>query len=237
MKINKRILATFALSASLVLAATFAISRSMPHAVRTIISQKQSQIVLLDAGHGGMDSGAVSASDALEKDLNLAITLKTRSIMKLFGIDSVMTRDSDISLGYVEGKSVRTNKQNDLRGRVSIAKKYPESNFISIHMNKFEQSQYYGAQVFYNENPRAKALAESTQASFRAYLDKDNDRKIKKSPESIYIMKKVLAPAIIAECGFLSNADEAALLQQKNYQIKTSCAIAVGYLNYLFALE
>ena len=188
--------------------------------------------VILDPGHGGMDGGAVSQSGIQEKDLNLAISLKTRMWLKLCGIDTVMTRDSDVSLDYVEGAAVRQNKQNDLKARADVAARYPESDFISIHMNQFQQSKYHGAQVFYGQNSLSQQLAQRMQDAFRQVLDPSNDRKIKPVPEGVYVMRKVTAPAVIAECGFLSNPQEAEKLAQDDYQTKAALAIAGAYLRF-----
>ena len=187
--------------------------------------------VILDPGHGGMDGGAVSADGLQEKDLNLAIARKTRMLLKLAGVDTAMTRDSDISLGYQEGESVRRNKQNDLKARAQLAEQFPACDFISIHMNQFEQARYRGAQVFYGPNSQSPALAQRMQDAFQK-IDPSNNRQIKPAPESIYLMKKVAAPAVIAECGFLSNPQEAALLAQQEYQKKVALAITGAYLQF-----
>lgn len=188
--------------------------------------------VILDAGHGGMDGGAVAQSGQTEKELNLLIAQKSRMLLKLMGVDCVMTRDSDISLDYEEGASVRQNKQNDLRARVKVAERFPESCLISIHMNQFSQTKYHGAQVFYGKAPEGQILAQHMQDAFRQALDPENDRKIKPSPDGVYLMKKVTAPAVIAECGFLSNPQEAEKLGQDPYQTKASLAIVSSYLRF-----
>lgn len=188
--------------------------------------------VILDAGHGGMDGGAVAQSGQTEKELNLLIAQKSRMLLKLMGVDCVMTRDSDISLDYEEGASVRQNKQNDLRARVKVAERFPESCLISIHMNQFSQTKYHGAQVFYGKAPEGQTLAQYMQDAFRQALGPENDRKIKPSPDGVYLMKKVTAPAVIAECGFLSNPEEAEKLGQDPYQTKASLAIVSSYLRF-----
>ena len=188
--------------------------------------------VILDAGHGGMDGGAVAQSGQTEKELNLLIAQKSRMLLKLMGVDCVMTRDSDISLDYEEGASVRQNKQNDLWARVKVAERFPESCLISIHMNQFSQTKYHGAQVFYGKAPEGQTLAQYMQDAFRQALDPENDRKIKPSPDGVYLMKKVTAPAVIAECGFLSNPQEAEKLGQDPYQTKASLAIVSSYLRF-----
>ena len=188
--------------------------------------------VILDAGHGGMDGGAVAPSGQTEKELNLLIAQKSRMLFKFMGVDCVMTRDSDISLDYQDGVPVRQNKQNDLRARAKVAERFPKSCFISIHMNQFQQQKYHGAQVFYGKSPGGQILAQYMQDAFRLTLDRENDRKIKPSPEGIYLMEKITAPAVIAECGFLSNPQEAEKLGQDPYQTKASLAIVSAYLRF-----
>ena len=188
---------------------------------------------VLAPGHGGMDAAAVTVRGSQEKDLNLAIARKTRMLLRLMGTDTVMTRDSDISLDYRQGETVRRNKQNDLRARAETAEQFPESVFISIHMNQFEQAQYRGAQVFYGRNSQSPELAALMQQAFRSVLDPENSRQAKPAPESVYIMKKIQAPAVIAECGFLSNPQEAALLSQEDYQKKIALAITGSYLQFV----
>lgn len=190
--------------------------------------------VILDAGHGGMDSGAVSAAGTCEKDLNLEITNRIRGLMKFCGVETVMTRDDDSTLLYEEGVSVRKNKQNDLYGRVQVAEKYQDSDFISIHMNEFEQAKYSGAQVFYGlKSGDSENLALLMQEALRVALNPENNRRAKPAPSSIYIMQKITSPAVIAECGFLSNPEEAALLTKADYQKKGSLAIVSSYLCFL----
>lgn len=192
--------------------------------------EKQPQVIL-DPGHGGMDGGAVSADGLQEKDLNLAVARKTRMLLKLAGVDAAMTRDSDISLAYRQGQTVAQNKRNDLKARAQLARQLPRSDFISIHMNQFSQAQYRGAQVFYGPNSRSPALAQRMQDAFRA-VDPANSRQTKPAPAEIYLMKQVEAPAVIAECGFLSNPQEATLLAQQDYQKKLALAITGAYLQF-----
>lgn len=187
--------------------------------------------VILDPGHGGMDGGAVSADGLQEKDLNLAIARKTRMLLRLTGVDAAMTRDTDVSLDYRQGQAVRQNKQNDLKARARLAERFPQSDFISIHMNQFPQAQYRGAQVFYGANSRAPELAQRMQQAFRT-IDPENSRQTKPAPEGVYLMRQIRAPAVIAECGFLSNPQEAALLARQDYQKKIALAITGAYLQF-----
>lgn len=190
--------------------------------------------LLLDAGHGGMDGGAVSPNGVSEADINLSITLKTQAFLRFLGISGDLTRTDGQSLHFNPDASARENKNADLYARLDMAKARPELDFLSIHLNKFEQEKYYGAQVFYSPNTeRSKQLAQALQGSLRFVLDRDNDRRIKLAPDSVMLMKNINSPAVTIECGFLSNAREEALLQQDAYQTKIAIAIANGYIQYL----
>lgn len=191
-------------------------------------------LLLLDAGHGGLDGGAVSASGTAEAEINLAITLKTQAFLRFLGISGALTRTDGQSLQFNPEATARENKNADLRARLELAKARPELDFLSIHLNKFEQEQYYGAQVFYSRNTeRSKVLAQCLQDCLRCVLDQHNDRRIKMAPDSIMLMKNIHAPAVTIECGFLSNPREEALLKQDGYQTKIALAIAGGYIQYL----
>ncbi len=190
--------------------------------------------VIIDAGHGGVDGGATSASGTAEADINLAISIKTRDIMNLLGVSVVMTRSDRNSLDYNEDKSIRDNKNSDLKARLKLASDNPGHDFLSIHLNKFEQSKSYGAQVFYSKNnPASKIIAEHIQQSFVSYIDSTNKRIPKESHDSIYLMKHINSPAVIVECGFLSNPEEERLLNSETYHTHVALAITKGYLDYI----
>ena len=190
--------------------------------------------LFLDAGHGGLDGGAVSPNGVSEADINLSIARKTQALLRFFGINGDLTRTGEQSLNYNPDASARENKNADLQARLALSKERPELDFLSIHLNKFDQEQYYGAQVFYSPNTeRSKQLAQCLQDSLRLTLDRDNDRRIKLAPDGVMLMKNINSPAVTIECGFLSNAREEALLQQDSYQTKIALAIAGGYLQYL----
>ena len=199
----------------------------------SVFAQDEYQL-LLDAGHGGLDGGAVSPNGVSEAEINLAITLKTQALLRFVGISGDLTRTDGQSLNYNPDASARENKNADLNARLALSKERPELDFLSIHLNKFEQEKYYGAQVFYSPNTeRSKQLAQCLQDNLRLVLDKDNDRRIKLAPDSVMLMKNINSPAVTIECGFLSNAREEALLQQDTYQTKIAIAIANGYIQYL----
>ncbi len=183
--------------------------------------------VIIDPGHGGEDGGAVGKSGSLEKELNLAISLKLRDILAKEGFQVVMTRETDVSLHAPEEKS--NKKRSDLNHRVYIAREHPDALFISIHMNSYEQSPQKGAQVFYSRNhPASQTLAEGIQASLKEHLDPQNRRMVKKADNNIFLMKTVENPACLVECGFISHAEEEALLKTQEYQQRVAEAILHG---------
>lgn len=189
--------------------------------------------IVLDAGHGGPDGGAVSVNGVTEAPITLKICQRTHALFRFFGVHTVMTRDSSQSLGYDPSASLRDNKNTDLKERLKIAEQYTDSPFISIHLNQFSQSKYHGAQVFYGIcNPDAKPLAEALQEKLVQLLDPSNTRVAKKIPGSVYLMEQVKSPAVTVECGFLSNPDEELLLQTEAYQTKIAIALLAGYFEY-----
>lgn len=183
---------------------------------------------VIDAGHGGFDGGAVSSSGVIESGLNLAISLKTADLFRLFGIDPVLIRETDTALG-AEDKSGRSAKSADLIRRVEIINSVSDGFLISIHQNMFGDSRYGGAHIFYKGDV-AKPLADELQSDIKLQLDADNDRVPKAVSSDVYIFKKASCPGILAECGFLSNVEDLALLQQDGYQKKLACVLVSGFL-------
>lgn len=191
-------------------------------------------LIILDAGHGGMDSGASSRSGIAEKDINLSIVKYLKEYLLFSGFEVITTRESDQSLHTTEN-TIRSQKVADLETRLKIMNQNLNAIVISIHLNSFPQSQEVkGAQVFYSKNDdQSKILGELTQATLVEVLDKTNHRLAKKSYDTIYIMKNALNTTILVECGFLSNNHEAALLVDEHYQNKVAFAICLSLLRYL----
>ncbi len=187
--------------------------------------------VLIDPGHGGADGGASSDSGILEKDINLQISEKLFAIFKTLGIKCEMTRYDDVML---DGGASSHKKMHDLKNRVLASKKHENCVFVSIHQNKFPQKRYTGTQVYYSKNdPASEILAGLIQSSVRENVQRDNTRQIKKATSSIYVLDKINCPAVLTECGFLSNDDEARKLSEQSYQKQLSCAIAAGTVKFL----
>ncbi len=188
--------------------------------------------VVLDAGHGGEDGGAVSASGLYEKDLNLAIAEKLKILLEANGMTVIMTRETDILL-YDRNSDYHGHKKvQDLATRRRIAEEHEDAVFVSIHMNAYPLSQYSGLQIWYSPNhPHSKLLAEEIQTTVREELQPENDRHIKSATSSIYLLHHLKSPAVLIECGFLSNEEEAALLADEKYQATLAQLIFVGILS------
>jgi len=190
-------------------------------------------VIVIDPGHGGMDGGA-TGTVLMEKDVNLAISQRLSLLLHLFGVENKLTREEDVSLDYDPGSTIRSNKNADLHARLRIAQQTENAVFISIHLNKFEQSQYKGAQTFYSVgNPGGKDLALLVQRLLRDDLDPSNNREAKAADSRIFLMKNLTCPAVIVECGFLSNPEDQVALATEDYQKKIARAIAAGTVGYL----
>lgn len=194
--------------------------------------------VIIDAGHGGEDGGTQSSDGTLEKDINLQISLKLEKLLQLMGYNTVMIRSEDKLIYSGNPDTTRARKVSDLNNRLEIAKAYPDAVFISVHQNYFTESKYSGAQVFYSpNNEKSKLLAEKIQCSITGLIQPENGRKIKKSGSDIFLLDRIEIPAVMVECGFMSNPSEALLLKDEAYQKKIALSIANGINEYLLLLQ
>lgn len=218
-------------AAVLLLGAVFCCTALRPAARQTFTPQRfAGQTLVIDAGHGGEDSGAISASGASESVINLAVARRLDAILGLFGVDTVMLRTEDISL-HSEGLStVRERKVSDLHNRAAAVNETENAVLISIHQNSFPEPKYDGAQVFYAPTEGSQFFAEYTQELLRVCLDPENHRQVKPIPSSVYLMNHVGCRAILVECGFLTNPEEDLLLQSPDYQLKLAVTLAGAYL-------
>lgn len=189
--------------------------------------------LILDAGHGGEDGGASTSAGAKESEINLAIVLKTQALAAFLGCEPRLTRDSDISLHSDGAETIRQKKVSDLKNRVALVENTPNALLISVHQNHFTDPRYDGAQVFFNQGDANQRWGECAQEMLRQVLDADNDRKAKPMPEGIYLFSHIDCPAILVECGFLSNGEEAALLLTDTYQRKVAMALTGAFFHAL----
>ena len=182
--------------------------------------------VILDAGHGGIDGGAVSCTGKTESGINLEIALKLEPLFGLMGYDTRMIRREDISI-HTGGDTIAQKKMSDLKERVRIVNDTPGGFLISIHQNTFQDSRYSGAQVFFAQTEGSRAMADAVQQRLAYALDPSNTRKCKPST-GVYLMEHIERPGILVECGFLSNLREESMLRDERYQKKLSAAVATA---------
>lgn len=193
-------------------------------------SERKRYCVVIDVGHGGIDSGKVSKDGILEKDVNLAIAKKLKTLLEKEDVTVTLTRDSDCGL-YQEGDS--NKKVADLQNRCALIEKVKPDCTVSIHQNSFSSPDVKGAQVFYyGQSAEGETLAKLVQSSLIERADSENHRQVKAN-ESYYLLKRTVSPTVIVECGFLSNPQEAALLVSEDYQNRLVWAIHMGVMEFL----
>lgn len=188
--------------------------------------------IIIDAGHGGFDGGAVASDGTIEKDINLSIALTVSNFLKQSGFKVIMTREADVSTDDVESEQIASKKKSDLKNRLNLMKDYPNSVFVSVHLNKFTTSAASGSQVFYSKNEQAKALGDSIQKNIINLLQPENTRVNKQATSSTYLLYNATVPAVLVECGFLSNKLELEKLKNEEYQRKMAFCIYCGILEY-----
>ena len=189
-------------------------------------------IIIIDAGHGGEDGGAVANDGTVEKDLNLDIALKLNDIMSVMGYKTHLIRTTDTAI-HTSGDTIRQRKISDIKNRFAIMNKYDDCIYVSIHQNKFNDTGVHGAQTFYSpNNNESRVLADFIQKSISSQLQKENRRVIKKSGTDIYLLYNATKPTVMVECGFVSNDNELKKLKDNDYQNKMAISIALGIINY-----
>ena len=189
-------------------------------------------VLIIDAGHGGEDGGAVADDKTLEKDINLDISIKLNDILSVFGYKTKMIRNKDIDL-HLTGDTIRQRKISDIQERYKIMNSIDDCLYISVHQNKFNDARIHGAQTFYSpNNNESKILADFIQESISSQLQPDNNRVIKKSGTDIYLLYNATKPTVLVECGFISNYKELANLKNYDYQQQMALSIAFGIINY-----
>lgn len=193
-------------------------SRALPH-------------IVIDAGHGGEDGGAVNG-EVLEKTINLSIAKNTCDYLRFLGFETEMTRTDDQDLS-TEGENTKERKYNDMKKRLQIFNASQNNVVMSIHQNQFSDISSHGTQVFYSPNhENSLRLADAIKHSVTAQLQPENERKSKPAGKEIFLLKNATVPAVIVECGFLSNPAEREKLIQDSYQKEISFAVTTGFLDY-----
>lgn len=232
----KRSVAMYSALAVLLIISTVCFQRinsvSVPASV-SVSSEPELPVIIIDAGHGGVDGGSSGADGTVEKDINLSIALKLRDMLEFYGYETVMIREDDRSIHSEDADTIREKKVSDLHNRLNIINSTDNCLFISIHQNYFEQSKYSGTQVFYSpNNSESEKLAQVMQETIVDMIQNDNTRQIKQAEKSLYLLYNAQKPAIMIECGFMSNEKELSLLKSDDYQKQMALSITNGILKY-----
>ena len=203
-----------------------------PSAVDTMAAGSEpARVIVIDAGHGGADGGAVADDGTTEAEINLAVAKKLEAVLTLFGRETVMVRQEDVSVHSEGVEGLRNQKVSDIHNRVELVNSTENSILISIHQNSLPQvKSVHGAQVFYNM--QAADLSGVVQQALNQAINPGNEKQEKAIDSSVYLMSHIDTLGILVECGFLSNAQETQQLKEDTYQTTIALTIAAGYLQY-----
>jgi N-acetylmuramoyl-L-alanine amidase len=196
-------------------------------------AEEMSYTLIIDPGHGGEDGGAQSANGLLESEINLSICQRMEMIAGLCGFQVIMTRESEEIEYPPEAKTVSERKVADQKNRVSIVNSTENAILISVHQNKYPDAKPRGSQVFYGPVALSKELGEYVHDQLILTLYPENRRVLAPISEDIFLMRQVNCPAILVECGFLSNSDEAELLATAPYQLRIATTIMGAYMQFV----
>lgn len=199
-----------------------------PHEQKSWSWTVGNQTILIDAGHGGVDPGAVG-KNSLEKDITLAVSKRVKVLVQQAGGKTVMVREEDVDLGTAQGLLKR--KREDLAQRIQLAKDEQADVYLSIHVNSSPKEKLTGPQVFYYaDSVEGKLLAQSIQEQLNLLA---GGKRIAKGNQELFILKKANEAAVMVELGFLSNAEEEQKLNDSSYQQQLAVAVYQGLANYL----
>ena len=209
-------------------------TNSSNNLVETTSTPVSGKTIVIDAGHGVPDEGAQSSTGTTEAETNLKISLKVQNLLEQSGCTVILTRSDENAIYDVDSNTLKQKKISDIRNRVKIGNESSADIFVSIHLNKIPQQQYYGWQCFYKEgNEQSNKLAKSIQENLNKSMQKENNR-VAMRIDNIYIIKHVEIPTSIVECGFLSNPEEEKQLLDDNYQNRLAWGIYSGIINYFY---
>ena len=225
----KRLIKIVLLVALLAAAAVFVKIFVSNGGLKPVINQNSRSTLVLDAGHGGIDGGAISDSGLKESDINLQIALKTEALVRFLGINTVMTRETDTD----NSDNKAYSEHDNLVQRVKLANSTENAVLISIHQNKFPSAVVSGAEVMYSDNDDSKALGLITQDNLVTLLDSSNRRVARPAPKELLLTSSVECPTILVECGFMSNPQEVQKLASNDYQLKLAAILAGSYIQFL----
>lgn len=209
-------------------------SLTPPKALNTSASVYKYSTVIIDAGHGGEDGGTSSKSGLVEKDINLELAFILKEKLEAEGVKVILTRDSDTLLYDRNANYQGRKKKLDMAARLEIINNTKDCIFISLHMNAFSDSRYSGLQVWYSsQNPDSQPLADLIQTNVKTNLQPNNNRKTKSAGTSIYLLSQSSCPAVLVECGFLSNVSEAKLFESVEYKDALTTQLCDSVIQFL----
>lgn len=207
-----------------------------PKTVETVALPVSNKVIVIDAGHGVPDGGAVSNDGISEAEINLKIALKLQNLLEQSGATVILTRSDENGIYDIDKTTLKQKKVSDIKNRVKIGNSSSADIFVSIHLNKIPQEQYSGWQTFFKkDNEQGEKLATAIQNNLTEAIQKDNNR-VPMKIDNVYIVKNVEIPLTIVECGFLSNAEEEEKLQKDEYQNKLAWGIYNGINDYFYEL-
>ena len=197
------------------------------------LEQGRGFVLVIDPGHGGMDGGAVSSGGTVEAQINLAIGLRMEEAAQLLGVETVMTRREDVDLHDENAGTVRQQKTSDLKNRVAQVNRISGGILVSLHQNSLPQvPSVHGAQVFYGEAEGSRELAETVQTALNTTVN-DRVKEVKAAGSAVYLLEHAEVPAILVECGFLSNQDETVMLNTEKHQTRLALTILTAVLSHV----
>ena len=197
------------------------------------VGSREERVVIIDAGHGGEDGGAVAADGTKESGINLAIAEKLGELLPFLGIETVLTRTEDVSLHDESSETLRQKKVSDLKNRTAFVNGMENAVLLSIHQNSLPSDpRVRGAQAFYAKTEGSDTLAKALQSTLNEAINSSKPKSERAIYSGVYLMENVERPAVLVECGFLSNAEESKVLTTENHQKVLALAIAAGYLSW-----
>ncbi len=218
-------------SALLFLHITGIINTDTEDSVSVMAGSERSRILIIDAGHGGADGGAVAPDGTPESAINLSVALKLDDLARLFGLDTVLTRENE-DLFYPESaNTIREKKLWDQKRRLELINSTDNAILISIHQNKYPDSRPFGPQVLYGGIDGSEELGNICHQMLNEHLCPENRRLAMPASKDIFLMKNAKCRSILVECGFLSNIDEFSKLCSDDYQRKLAAIILSAYMN------
>lgn len=229
---NKKRILISVICIAITLSVVLITNKRVEESIETVSVPATGKVIVLDAGHGKPDEGAESSTGTTEAETNLKITMKVQNLLEQAGATVILTRSDENAIYDLDKTTLREKKISDIHNRVKIGNESSADIFVSIHLNKIPQNQYWGWQTFYKSgNEESTKLAKCIQTSISEAIEKENKRVAMKI-DNVYIVKHVEIPISIVECGFLSNSEEEKLLLQDEYQDKLAWGIYTGIMDY-----